>query len=165
MPDPPNAATVDATVDFLYDVMKDGADRAMAQIKSLEGRGGQAFGAGTILIGLASLGNLPKGTPTIAFALFLVGAAAYAVAALNALRLLSPTSVGGLPSFADMWSNLRSHALSEVKASLAQTMVGAEPDNDSAIDTRVRRARWVVAAVGVEGVAIGLGLLATHWPF
>lgn len=153
------------TAEFLFDVVKGGADQAMAQIKSLEARGAQAFTAATVLLGLASFGSFTTGhVSRAAFAFFVIALAGYLAAAFASLRLLLPAQVAGLPSTAEMWAQFRQRQVNAVKASLTQTLAVAEPTNDTAIKQRRKWARRTVVAVAVEGAAIGVALLLSHLP-
>ena len=167
---PPPLADADTnynaqTAEFLFDVVKGSADQAMAQIKSLEARGAQAFTAATVLLGLASFGSFTTGhVSRAAFAFFVIALAGYLAAAFASLRLLLPAEVSGLPSTAAMWAQLRQREVPAVKASLTQTLATAEPINDDAIKQRRRWAGRTVKAVALEGAAIGLALLLSHLP-
>jgi hypothetical protein len=153
------------TAEFLYDTIKDTAGLAMDQIKSVEGRGAQAFTAGTVLLGLASFGGFSTGhVSAAAFAFFILAVIGYLGAALASLKLLLPTSIAGIPSAAEMWERLRKSDLIGVKASLAQSLAEAETENDNAIKARAMWASRVVKGVAFEAVTVVIALLLSHLP-
>jgi hypothetical protein len=153
------------TAEFLYDTIKETTGFALDQIKSVEGRGAQAFTAGTVLLGLASFGGFSTGHVSgAAFAFFILAVIGYLGAALASLKLLSPTSISGIPSGAEMWSNLRKSDLIAAKASLAQSLAEAETDNQDAINNRAMWARLVVKGVAFEAVTVVIALLLSHLP-
>jgi hypothetical protein len=152
------------TIEFLYDTLKANTDLAITQMKSVEARGAQAFTVGTVLLGLASFGSFATGNvPQLALDAFGVAVVAYLGAAFASLMLLRPAAVVGLPSPADMWT-LRTTDIVLVKESLSATLVDGEAANDSAIAGRQKWASNAVAAVLMEGAAIGAALLLVHIP-
>ena len=153
------------TAEFLYDTIKGSADTAQAQITSLQGRGAQAFTGGTVLLGLASFGGFATGhVSRAAFAFFVLAVLGYLGAALASLRLLLPTTIYAAPGPSEMWANLRKVGVTDVKASLAQSIGDAEEENDKAIDGQARWAKVVVIGVAFEAVTIVVALLLSHLP-
>jgi hypothetical protein len=153
------------TAEFLYDTIKGDTDTAQAQIKSLQGRGAQAFTAGTVLLGLASFSGFGTAHLTrAAFAFFVLAVIGYLGAALASLKLLLPTTIDGLPGATAMWDKLRKFSVTDVKASLAQSIGEAEADNDKAINDQAGWAKLVVIGVAFEAVTIVVALLLSHLP-
>jgi len=148
-------------VEFLFEAVKDAPDRAMAQIKSLETRGAQAFTAATILIGLASVGPLREASRwTVAF--FALAVAAYVVVAGIALWLLRPGFVFGLPSADTMWRDYRNFNPGASKAVIMEALARDAPKNADLIGAKERWARAAVIATAAEGVAMGVALLLSR---
>jgi hypothetical protein len=147
-------------VAFIWDQVKDAPDRCVARAKSLEARGAQAFSAATVLVGLGGLTNLRGGhVPRTAIAFLALGALAYVLAAVSALRLLRPSYIHNLPEADAMWRDYRLHDVAASKAAIIEAIARDARVNRDMVEAKANQAEWAVRWVAVEGVALAVALL------
>ncbi len=158
--------TDDKIVDLLFDLSNDNVSGTMTRVQSLQGRGGQAFAAATVLIGFATLANSPDTAVNWPVsALLIVGAVAYLLAAGASLRLLHPTAYLRLPTPDVLWRDYRTHSARATKVALLKAMARDALTNLGVVKTAERAARWAVRFVAIEGGAVALAIAIAHlWP-
>jgi hypothetical protein len=141
--------TDDKIVDLLFDLSNDNVSGTMTRVQSLQGRGGQAFAAATVLIGFATLANSPDTAVNWPVsALLIVGAVAYLLAA-----------------GASLWRDYRTHSARATKVALLKAMARDALTNLGVVKTAERAARWAVRFVAIEGGAVALAIAIAHlWP-
>lgn len=152
------------TVAFLFDLAKDSPAQAVDQIKSLQSRVGQAFTAGTVVIGFTSVATIAGSHLTHATlgALAMTGLN-YVLLMAVALWLLRPTYVFGLPNPQKLWDDYLSHAAASIQLAFLERLALDWPDNDRRVRSAERAARWAVAFVTAEVASMAVALLLSRF--
>jgi uncharacterized membrane protein YcjF (UPF0283 family) len=152
---------------LLYEHLKDAPERQLADTNDLDGKAATLFGAASIIMGLASFGNLgTSSTGAIACAitaLLVCAVVAYAATAVAALVHLRPVEHRRTTYAQTLQSDFRDKPPAELQEWLIRQARRAWEFNDKVGKRKARTLAWIVAGLGAEVVFVVAALIVSRF--
>lgn len=152
--------------DFLFDYLKDAPDRLIADASDLDNKMVGIFSAASVVLGLASIGNL--GVVSVSGsvrALLICAAAFYLGSAVIALIHFKPVEFGRALHAESMWSRAVANDISvrEIKQFVLDSVESEYAANKRVIKRKGRTLFWAVVTVGLEVVCVSGAVIAARF--
>lgn len=150
----------DETLEFIFNTIKAAPAEHHQVWTVLDGKATSVFGVGSAVVGLSGLSVAKSGSTSLAVAVLLgVALVAYATAAVNALRQLWPARASNATYGDTLWREAWNQPVREIKHGLVQDITRGSKENKEALQNKAKRLRWVVGAVAVETLFVGVAFI------
>jgi hypothetical protein len=151
---------------LIFDDLKDAPERQLADMNDLDAKAATLFGAASVVMGLASFGNLGvglMGPHAVAVEALLIAAGfAYLVGAVAALLHLSPVTQRRSVFAATLQTDFREKGEDELQEWLIPHVRHAWVHNEAVTKCKARTLEWIVGALGFEVLLVVTALVVSR---
>jgi hypothetical protein len=151
---------------LIFDHLKDAPERQLADMNDLDAKAATLFGAASVVMGLASFGNLGAGLmgprAVAVEALLIAAGFVYVVGAGAALIHLRPVTQRRSVFAATLREDFREKGEDELQEWLIRQVKRAWVHNDAVTKCKARTLEWIVGSLGFEVLLVVTALLISR---
>lgn len=163
--DGPSAPEIsEETIEVIYQATKDRPAQQLRDIDALDSKIVQVFGAASVVIALAGIGNVQQTGSTAPVMGLVAAVICYLLVGALSLFNLRPQDVQPSPNASTLWDTHWDKSPQQIKHALAWDIRAASIVNASCIARKAHLLLWAMALTLIEVLCVGFSLMAVRLP-